>query len=284
MSPAENVSQVSQAATDDTPHPDGAGPDAGSPPGAAVARSSPLRDWSLILGAGLVAGLIGFGIGEAAPSLTPIDLKLPPDIQASVPKRTMELKRRQRVSMDRAAAVAYGGLGMFLGLALGVAGGMARRSPAAALAAGLTGLVLGGAAGAGATLSVLPSYHAALAAKSDADKENNLSVSLLAHGGIWIAVGGAAGLALGLGLGGPGRIARATIGGILGATLAAAIYEFAGAIVFPTGETFRQMAVAPGPRLLAHLSVALCVAVAALGVANYVTLRRAAESPAGSAH
>ena len=209
-------------------------------------------------------------------------VKLPPEIQASLTKRTMELKRRQGVSMDRAAALAYGGLGMFLGLALGAAGGLVRRSPVAAIAAGLIGLVLGGAAGAGTTLALLPSYHAALAARQDEDKENNLSLALMTHGGIWVAVGAAAGLALGLGLGGLGRIARATIGGILGACLAAAIYEFAGAIVFPTAETFRPMAVAPAPRLLAHLSVALCVAVGALGFADYVTFRRAKTATGSS--
>jgi hypothetical protein len=281
MSPAEDVSLGSRAAPDGTPQPDGAGRDAESTSGPTAARRSPVRDWSLILAAGLLAGLAGFGIGEAAPTFTPIDVKLPPEIQASLNKRTLELKRRQRESMDRAAALAYGGLGMVLGLALGAAGGLARRSPVAAVAAGLAGLVLGGAAGAGATLAVLPSYHAALAARPDEDKENNLTPALMTHGGIWIAVGAAAGLALGLGLGGTGRIARATLGGILGACLAAAIYEFAGAIAFPTAETFRPMAFAPAPRLLAHLSVALCVAAVALGVADYVTFRRA-KTAAGS--
>lgn len=281
MSPADDVSLASRAAPDGTPQPDCLVRDAEPPSAPTAARSSPFRDWSLILAAGLLAGLAGFGIGEAAPTFTPIDVKLPPEIQASITKRTMELKRRQRVSMDRAAALAYGGLGMFLGLALGAAGGLVRRSPAAAVAAGLIGLVLGGAAGAGATLALLPSYHAGLAAMQDEDKENNLSQALMTHGGIWVAVGAAAGLALGLGLGGLVRIARATLGGILGACLAAAIYEFAGAIVFPTAETFRQMAFAPAPRLLAHLSVALCVAVAALGVADYVTFRPA-KSATGS--
>ena len=52
-----------------------------------------------------------------------------------------------------------------------------------------------------------------------------------------MAVGAAAGLALGLGLGG-GRVARAIIGGILGAAVAAVIYEFGGAVVFPLDRTY----------------------------------------------
>ena len=60
---------------------------------------------------------------------------------------------------------------MVLGLALGAAGGLVRRSPTAAVAAGLAGLVLGGAAGAGATGPLLPYYHAALAAATDEDRD-----------------------------------------------------------------------------------------------------------------
>ena len=109
---------------------------------------------------------------------------------------------------------------------------------------------------------------------SDEDHNNDLARALLTHGGIWIAVGAAAGLALGIGLGGGARMARATIGGILGAVLAAVIYEFGGAIVFPVAETFRPMAIAPAPRLFAHLVVGLCVAAGALLVADHLTLRR----------
>ena len=106
---------------------------------------------------------------------------------------------------------------MVLGLALGVAGGLARRAPVAAIAAGVTGLVLGGAAGAGTTMVLLPYYHAARAALSDEDYNEDLALALRTHGGIWIAIGAAAGLALGIGLGNWTRMARAVIGGILGA-------------------------------------------------------------------
>jgi hypothetical protein len=180
------------------------------------------------------------------------------------------------ISRDRAAALAYGGLGLALGLALGVAGGLARGSSRAAIAAGLAGLILGGAAGALSTLSLLPSYHAARAAALDEDATNDLALALRTHGGIFIAVGAAAGLALGLGLGGGERTARALFGGVLGAALAAVIYEFGGAIVFPVAQTFRPMAVVPAPRLLAHLSVALCVSAGALGAAQHLQLRRSA--------
>jgi hypothetical protein len=207
----------------------------------------------------------------------PPALDLPPEIMASGPQKAIETERRMGISRDRSAMLAYGGLGLGLGLALGVAGGLARRSPRAAIAAGVTGLVLGGAAGAGATLALLPSYHAARAAAPEEEMTNDLALALRTHGGIWLAIGAAAGLALGLGLGGPTRIPRAILGGILGAALATVIYEFGGALVFPVDQTFRPMAMAAAPRLLAHLSVALGVSAGALWGAHHLHLSRASS-------
>jgi hypothetical protein len=244
-------------------------------PGAAHAAPWPhLRLWLVIVIMGLLAGLAAFGIGEAAPGLVRPSTDLPPEIRTSSMRRTAETDRRQKVSQDRAAALAYGGLGMLLGMVMGATGGQARRSSRAAIAAGVTGLVLGGAAGAGATLALLPSYHRARAAATDEDYTKDLALAMRTHGGIWIAVGAAAGLALGIGLGGGPRMVRAVIGGILGACVAAVIYEFGGAVLFPLSQTFRPMAYDVVPRLFAHLSVALCVSAGALLVANHLTLRR----------
>jgi hypothetical protein len=229
----------------------------------------------LILAAGLLAGLVSFGFGEVAPRLVPPSLDLPPEIRARRNDVPIELGRRYRIASDRAAALASGGLGMLLGLALGMAGGLTRGSSRAAIAAAIAGLVVGGIAGAGTTALVLPRYHAARAAATDEDANLDLGLALATHGAIWIAVGAAAGLALGLGLGGGARVGRAVVGGILGAGLAAVLYEFAGAVAFPLSETFRPVAKTPGPRLLAHLGVAICVAVAAYWAAHHLSLRRA---------
>jgi hypothetical protein len=260
--------------TDATLPPDGLGCTIDSTPGPTKAQAVPSRAWLIILAAGVLAGLVGFGIGEAAPRLVPPSLDLPPEIRASSSQAPIETERRMKIARDRAAAVAYGGLGAVLGLALGAAGGLARGSPRAAVAAALAGMVLGAAAGAGATLAVLPSYHAARAAAPDADITNDLALALRTHGGIWAAVGAAVGLAFGLGLRGGARIARAIIGGVLGAALATVVYEFAGAVVFPVAETFRPMAAAPAARLLAHLSVAVCAAAGACWAAFHLHLRR----------
>jgi hypothetical protein len=279
MSQLDDRSPTSSGTLDVPPQPGDPGLANALLPGPTTAPSSPGRTWLLVLAAGLLAGLAGFGIGEAAPKFFPVSLEFSPEIRRNGSRVPIELERRVGISRDQSATLAYGGLGMFLGLALGAAGGLARRSPRAAIAAGVLGLVLGGAAGAGMTRVLLPSYHATRAAASDADHNNDLALALRTHGGIWLAVGAAAGLALGIGLGGGARTARAIIGGSMGAVVAAVTYEFGGAVLFPLAETFRPMAVEMIPRLSAHLAVALCVAAGALLIADYLTLRRATPRP-----
>ncbi len=228
----------------------------------------------------LLAGFAGFCIGEVAPELFRPSNDMPASIRSSNDKR-VEADRRRRAAWDRSAALAYGSLGMLLGMVLGATGGQSRRSPRAAILGGVTGLILGGAAGAGTTLALVPSFHQARAAASEEDHNKDLGLALRTHGGIWLAVGAAAGLALGIGLGGGARMARAIVGGILGAVIGAAIYEFGGAILFPASQTFQPMAFEATPRLLAHLSVALCVAVGALLVADHLSLSRAKPRAAG---
>jgi hypothetical protein len=227
----------------------------------------------IVLAGGLVAGLAGFGFGEFAPQLVPPSYDLPRAIRGDRFRVLGEHARRLRASQDQAATLSYGVLGALLGLALGAAGGLARRSPRAAFTAAPIGLVLGAAAGTATTFLLLPWYHASHGLPSPDNATQELGLALATHGGIWVAVGAAAGLALGLGLGG-GRVARAIIGGILGAAVATVLYEFGGAIVFPRDKTFEPTAMAPAARLLAHLAVALFVSAGALWAAYHLSLRR----------
>jgi hypothetical protein len=239
---------------------------------AAVGRPSG-RTWMMVLTAGLLAGLTGFGSGEYALRLLAPSTELPPGIKGDQTLARREHTRRILVSQDRIAASSYGVLGAALGLALGAAGGLSRRSPLATILAALVGLLLGAAAGAGTTFLFLPLYHAAYDTPSTDNATQQLGLALVTHGVIWMAIGAVAGLALGLGLGG-GRGARAIVGGILGAAAAAVIYEFAGAVGFPLDRTYLPTALAPVPRLLAHLAVAFCVPACALWAAYDLTLRR----------
>lgn len=227
----------------------------------------------MVLAGGLLAGLAGFACGEFALKLLAPSLELPPGIKGDQTLAPREHARRVLESQDRSATASYGVLGAFLGLTLGAAGGLSRRSRGAAVTAALSGLVLAGAAGAATTFLILPWFHTSFAPPSDDNAMQQLSLAMETHGGIWMAIGAAAGLAFGIGLGG-GRLARAIVGGILGAALAAIIYEITGAVAFPLDNTSQPTAMAPAPRLLAHLAVAICVAAGTLWASYYLSLRR----------
>ena len=152
----------------------------------------------------------------------------------------------------------FGLLGGSLGLGLGLAGGLLRGSARSAGLAGLVGIVLGGAAGAGAAKGLVPRYFSTNA-------EANPSVPLLVHGGLWMSISIAAGLGFGLGIGGRGRVIEAVIYAIAGALLAILTYEFASVWLFPAAQTERPLSRSPGSRLFADLLVS-CMIGAALGV------------------
>jgi hypothetical protein len=247
--------------------------DYGKPPVDTAAARPSASTWILVLAGGLLAGLVGFGSGEYALQLFEPSKELPPGIKGDRTLAPREHARRIRVSQDQTATFSYGVLGAFLGLALGAAGGLERRSPRAVITAALLGLLLGAVAGAGTTFLILPWYRAAYALPSPDNANQQLGLALATHGGIWMVIGAGAGLALGLGLGGR-RFARAAFGGILGAAIAAVIYEFVGAVEFPLERTYLPTAMAPVPRLLAHLTVAICVSAVSLWAAYDLTLRR----------
>lgn len=245
----------------------------GLPPAKAAISGPSGRAWVMVLVGGLLAGLASFGLGEYALELLSPSPDLPPGIRGDRDKAPVEHARRRQVSQDQVATMSYGVLGALLGLTLGAVGGMARPSSGAAITAALIGLVAGAAAGTGMTFLLLSLYHALHANPSPDNATQELYLALATHGGIWVGIGAAAGLALGLGLGGL-RVGRAIIGGMLGAAIATAMYEFGGAVGFPLEKTLEPTATAPGPRLLAHLAVALCVSAVAFWAAYYLSLRR----------
>jgi hypothetical protein len=176
------------------------------------------------------------------------------------PEELIAANRQSRESAhSRGGATAFGILGATLGLTLGLAGGLSRRAPGAALTAGVVGSVLAGAAGAGVTMGLVPLYF-----QNQDPQSNSLLLPLLIHGGIWSAIGLAAGLAFGIGLGGRGRVLRAGLGGLLGAIVGTLLFEIMGAIAFPTAKTHYPVSEEAASRLLAVLAVSLSVAAGAV--------------------
>ncbi len=163
------------------------------------------------------------------------------------------------------AALAFAVQGACLGLALGLAGGLAQGSARAGAAAGLAGTILGGALALGASVAMQPVYYRNLQLDQI---DQGLGVPMLVHGGIWGAAGLAAGFAFGLGLGG-GRssIARTAAGGLLGALLAAFLFEATGAMAFPKAATTRPLSLTPESRLMAKLMASM---LSAAGIVSLV--------------
>jgi hypothetical protein len=226
-------------------------------PATSLPGSAPIRlGWGWALAAGLLAGALAGGGGEA--SWREIRASQTPRIVGRPSPADRDRVLDAQVSSN---AVSFIQQGAILGTVLGLAGGLARRSIGRGLGAALAGLVLGGAAAALTAHFVLPEYFH----RVEPD-ENALTLPLLTHGAIWAAVGLAAGLALGLGLGGPSRWARGALGGLLGGVAATMVYDLVGALAFPLDKTSHPVSATVGTRLFAQLAVALFVAIgAALG-------------------
>jgi hypothetical protein len=232
--------------------------------------------WLWALAAGLAAGLAAAVGGEAAHGRFQPVIKYPANwdqISAfDKPDIVSALMRKETPGAEaKNTAVAYGLLGATLGGALGLAGGLARRSGRAALTATLVGALTGAATGAALSVATTPVFFQRL------DPESGMTLGLLIHAGIWVPIGAAAGLAFGVGLGGPRSIALALLGGLAGAVLGTFAYELVNALAFPNARLDRPVPDDWQSRILAVFSVAVFTALgAALGLGER---RRKVESP-----
>jgi hypothetical protein len=199
------------------------------------------RAWMVTIAAGLTAAMITWAAGES--------LMIEETGRGSRGGRT---PISPVVFSTRNGMVCLGILGGSLGLALGLAGGFLRGSARSAGLAGLVGVVLGGAAGAGAARALVPLYFRHYSGV-------DLSFPLLIHGGLWTSISFAAGLAFGLGVGGPDRAPGAVIHAMVGALLATFTYEFASIWLFPAAQTDRPLPMSSGSRMFAYLVVALII-------------------------
>jgi hypothetical protein len=219
-------------------------------PGPARPASNRLAIWAL--GAGLLAGLAAWLVGEAT-----VEAFRPTMVTMDTPVGRMTAASAQEMTRTdvKNAALAFAVQGACLGLALGLAGGLGRGSARSGVAAGLAGAVLGAALALGASAVLQPVYYANVQLDQ---VEQGLAVPMLVHGGIWGAAGLAGGVAFGLGLGrGRSSIARAAIGGLVGVLLAAFVFEATAAMAFPKAATTRPLSLTPGSRLMAKMLAAL---------------------------
>jgi hypothetical protein len=237
-----------------------------------AARSGPapspagrLSAWAL--GAGLLAGVVAWLVGEAT-----VETFRPKMITSDTPVgRLTAAPASEVIRTDvKNAALAFAVQAAYLGLALGLAGGLARGSARAGAAAGLVGAVLGAALALAASAALQPMYYRNVRLDQI---DQGLAVSMLVHGGIWGAGGLAGGLAFGLGLrGGRSSIARAAAGGLVGALLAALLFEVTAVMAFPKAATTRPLSLTPESRLMAKMMASM---LSAAGIAALLAGRPA---------
>jgi hypothetical protein len=179
--------------------------------------------------------------------------------------------RQLREARLYSATLTFGAMGGLLGLAMGMAGGLARRSVLASAWAGIVGLLLGTAAVASLSMLLVSNFY-----KRYDPQGGDLVLPLLTHGAAWSVVGAIGGLAFGLGLGGKGRWKATLVGGLVGAAAATVIYEFVGALAFASSKADLPLSESMVTRGMAQLLIAILAAVGA-GVAAHQVLQT--ESP-----
>jgi hypothetical protein len=220
--------------------------------------------------AGLLAGVASLLAGEMVLSRYQGDLLAPLDISPSP-----EAMRRWRDARLYSATLTFTALGGCLGLAMGWAGGLARRSVAAGARASLLGLLLGTAAGASLALVLVAVFF-----KRHDPQSGDLVLPLLTHFAIWSAVGAVGGLAFGVGLGGRGRWKATLAGGIAGAAAATIIYEIVGALAFASSKTDLPVSSSITTRGMAQLLVAILSAAGAALALRQTATKAASPSAA----
>jgi hypothetical protein len=248
------------------------------PPGASEKTGDRLnRPARWVALAGLMAGLVAFGVGEAVYQLIPAETVTVNTMGRMI---TGPDQATMAVAEVRNGALTFGLFGLCLAGFLGMAGGLARRSASRTLVAGLLGSILGLASGAALSLAILPLALESLPAHLD----YNLMISAIMHGSIWGLSGGAAGLAFATGLGKRGLVVRATAAGIVGAVLGAVAFDMIAAVIFPLANTGQPISTTWPSRLMARLLVAIAttgfVMLSAKGLRGDEAARHIRSSPA----
>ncbi len=213
-------------------------------------RLNRARWWTAL--AGLLAGLVSFGLGEAVYELFPAE-KVEIDIMGR--KVLGPTAKTKSVAELRNGALTFGLLGACLGGFSGMAGGLARRSAPAMSVAGLLGSTLGLATGAGVSCVVLPFFLYT----QPRYPEYDLILSMIMHGSIWGLTGAVAGSAFAIGLGERGLCSRTLVAGFVGAVLGAVVFDLIGGAIFPFASTDQPISTTWPPRLMARLLVAVAI-------------------------
>ena len=223
---------------------------------------------ALALAAALIAGVVSSLAGELILNAYHTDL-----FPALSINPNPEDMRRWRDARIYSATLTFTTMGALLGLTMGLAGGLARRSVFASAERRFWD-----------SCSAQPPPRAWLSSscrsffKRYDPQAGDLLLPLLTHGAIWSAVGAIGGLAFGLGLGGRGRWKASLVGGLVGAAAATVVYEIVGAIAFASSKTDLPLSSSITTRVVALMLVAILSAVGAVLALNQSAKKKAASS------
>jgi hypothetical protein len=222
--------------------------------------------------AGLLAGLLAFGLGEALLDYFPPQ-NVPQTLSGAVVMRPTV--QTIDVAEGKNAALTFALFGAVLGLLLGLAGSLLNPARVGRWRGPMVGALLGGVLGAVLPLLlVVPYFQFQHRVGGD-----DLLVPMAMHGLFWGSLGAVAGLAWGIGAGTPAR-ARPVLLGFLGGCAAAVVYEVVGATIAPLAATTDPISKAWTTRLLGYVLVGVCTG-GALGLAHAAPGRTSAPEGAG---
>ena len=235
-------------------------PEAGKRDLPAHGRGDLKRVWLFAIGWAVLGGLLGWLAGDEMARRLPWKEQVQVAIENGRDRMEASgLLELQFEEEKKIAVVSMGFLGGILGLML-ARGGLARRSNPRAAVGGGIGLFLGSAVGAAVPWVLVPVFYRSIS------QPPNLTLPLAIHTCMYSAIGGVAGLALGIGLRGWAGAVKGFVAGALGASLGSLVFNTVHTIAFPLEWDFSPMPGHTTSRLVAHLCVALLTVVSVVSV------------------
>jgi hypothetical protein len=234
---------------------------------------------ALSMAAAVVAGLLAWQAGERTyPYFVPVLTRIPGAEKMNPYERqglmNAQLKEKLAIAESQNAALMYGLLAALVAAALGLAGGFARWSLLAGLAAAVLGGAIAAAASAGMSLMLAQRVFYPYM-----EPDSSLILPFLVHLGMWAPAGLAGGAALGFGVGGWRVVPKAMLGGLIGAIAGTLAFEIFNAAYFALVRVESPIPALRTTRLAADLCVALGTALGALRGVQPARSRKEARSP-----
>jgi hypothetical protein len=184
--------------------------------------------------------------------------------------------RESQQVADRAnATLASAILGSVTALTMGLAGGLAVRTPRRGAVVGLGASAVGALAGAAAAWALIPILFREFVPDS-----NDLLAPILIHAGIWAPIGALAGVAFAAGAGAQHQLPVAGLSAGVGGFTASILFHVFTGVLLPLSNSSEPVGGSPLVRLLA---ASLVTILASIGAARGTLSSRPPPSEADSA-